>query len=122
MYGYLDRFVADWKEDELIGVLSKLPYADLAISDWTTLIASIGVPNFIHLTVYMPGKEIKIPSLFEVLAIIAAQGILEKAKEMPLEKAKKHVLGELEIEEIDILVARLQDAERASDSVDEAQT
>lgn len=122
MYGYLDRFVKDWSEDDLIAVLSRLPYSNVADKDWAALIAAIGVQNFIHLSLILSGKEIRIPTLFEVLSVIAAEGIVEKSKSMPLDRAKKHILGELEIKEIDQLVERLQSAEGSTDTVDGAST
>lgn len=112
MYEYLDRFVSHWSDDDLIAVLSKLPANPVIGEDWAALIAAVGVKNFLHLSLTIPGKEIKIPSLFEILCVVAAEGIAEKSKEIGLEAAKDFVLGELDIKEVDELVYELQAAEK----------
>lgn len=108
MYEYLDRFIADWKDDDLISVLSKLPEHGVETNTWSAIIAAVGVDGFMKLSMTLPNKQITIPALYEILTVFAAEGIIEKSKTMPIEEAKRVVLGNLQLKEVDDYVERLQ--------------
>lgn len=108
MYEYLDRFIADWKDDDLISVLSKLPEHSVETNTWAAIIAAVGVDGFMKLSMTLPNKQVTIPSLYEILTVFAAEGIIEKSKTMPIEEAKRVVLGNLQLKEVDDYVERLQ--------------
>lgn len=108
MYEYLDRFIADWKDDDLVSVLSKLPEHSVETNTWSAIIAAVGVDGFMKLSMTLPNKQITMPSLYEILIVFAAECIVEKAKTMPLSEAKKTVLGNLQLKEVDDYVERLQ--------------
>lgn len=108
MYEYLDRFIADWKDDDLISVLSKLPEHGNECNTWSAIIAAVGVDGFMKLSMTLPNKQVTIPSLYEILTVFAAEGIIEKSKTMPIEEAKRVVLGNLQLKEVDDYVERLQ--------------
>ena len=108
MYEYLNRFVKDWKDDELLAVLSKLPEHEIIGSTWAKIIAAIGVDGFVKLAMTLPSTDVHIPSLFEILTVLSAECIVEKSKSMSLPDAKQAVLGKLELKEVDDLVDRLR--------------
>lgn len=108
MYEYLDRFIADWKDDDLVSVLSKLPEHSVETNTWSAIIAAVGVDGFMKLSMTLPNKQVTIPSLYEILIVFAAECIVEKTKTMPLSEAKKTVLGNLQLKEVDDYVERLQ--------------
>lgn len=110
MYDYLNRFVKDWKDEELLRVLGKLPGHELVGDTWAQIIATVGVNGFVRLAMTMPDKDIHIPSLFSILTVLSAECIVEKAEHMPLEDAKQAVLGKLELNEVNDLVDRLRTA------------
>ena len=120
MYDYLNKFVKDWKDDDLIHVLSQLPEHKIIGSSWAKLIASVGVDGFMRLAMTMPNEDVHIPSLFSILTVLSAECIAEKAKTMPLSEAKQLVLGKLELNEVNGIVDRLRtvtdDAETVTDT------
>lgn len=119
MYEYLDRFIADWKDDDLVSVLSKLPEHGKECNTWSAIIAAVGVDGFMKLSMTLPNKQVTIPSLYEILTVFAAEGIVEKSKTMPIEEAKRIVLGNLQLKEVDDYVSRLQAiTDTATDVVD----
>ena len=110
MYDYLNKFVKDWKDEDLLRVLGKLPGHELVGDTWAQIIAAVGVDGFARLAMTMPDKDVHIPSLFSILTVLSAECIVEKAKVMPLEDAKQAVLGKLELNEVNDLVDRLRTA------------
>lgn len=110
MYDYLNRFVKDWKDEDLLRVLGKLPEHELVGDTWAQIIAAVGVDGFVRLAMTMPDKDVHIPSLFSILTVLSAECIVEKAEHMPLEDAKQAVLGKLELNEVNDLVDRLRTA------------
>jgi hypothetical protein len=108
MYEYLDRFIADWKDDDLVSVLSKLPERSEHLNTWSAIIAAVGVDGFMKLSMTLPNKQISIPSLYEILTVFASECINEKCKTMSLSEAKQTVLGNLTLKEVDAYVDRLQ--------------
>lgn len=110
MYDYLNRFVKDWKDEDLLRVLGKLPGHELVGDTWAQIIAAVGVDGFVRLAMTMPDKDVHIPSLFSILTVLSAECIVEKAEHMSLEDAKQAVLGKLELNEVNDLVDRLRTA------------
>ena len=110
MYDYLNKFVKDWKDEDLLRILGKLPGHALVGDTWAQIIAAVGVDGFARLAMTMPDKDVHIPSLFSILTVLSAECIVEKAKVMPLEDAKHAVLGKLELNEVNDLVNRLRTA------------
>ena len=110
MYDYLNRFVKDWKDEDLLRVLGKLPGHELVGDTWAQIIAAVGVDGFVRLAMTMPNKDVHIPSLFSILTVLSAECIVGKAEHMPLEDAKQAVLGKLELNEVNDLVDRLRTA------------
>ena len=110
MYDYLNKFVKDWKDEDLLRILGKLPGHELVGDIWAQIIAAVGVDGFARLAMTMPDKDVHIPSLFSILTVLSAECIVEKAKVMPLEDAKQAVLGKLELNEVNDLVNRLRTA------------
>lgn len=108
MYDYLNRFVKDWKDEDLLKVLGKLPGHELVGDTWAQIIAAVGVDGFVRLAMTMPDKDVHIPSLFSILTVLSAECIVEKANVMPLEEAKQAVLGKLELNEVNDFVDRLR--------------
>lgn len=108
MYDYLNRFVKDWKDEDLLRILGKLPGHKLVGDTWAQIIAAVGVDGFVRLAMTMPDKDVHIPSLFSILTVLSAECIVEKANVMPLEEAKQAVLGKLELNEVNDLVDRLR--------------
>lgn len=110
MYDYLNRFVKDWKDEDLLRVLGSLPEHQLIGDTWARMIAAVGVDGFVRLAMTMPDTDVKIPSLFQILTVFSAECIAEKAKTMPLDDAKQLVLGKLELNEVNVIVNRLRAA------------
>lgn len=115
MYEYLNRFVKDWKDEELLAVLSKLPEHELIGSTWAKIIAAVGVDGFVRLALTLPNTDVKIPSLFSILTVLSAECIVEKSKTMALTDAKQAVLGKLELKEVDDLVDKLRSTTTATE-------
>lgn len=116
MYDYLNRFVKDWKDEDLLKVLGSLPEHELVGDTWARMIAAVGVDGFVRLAMTMPDTDVKIPSLFQILAVFSAECIVEKAKTMPLEDAKQAVLGKLELNEVNAIVDRLRTASAVAET------
>ena len=114
MYEYLNRFVKDWKDEELLAVLSKLPEHELIGSTWAKIIAAVGVDGFVRLALTLPNTDVKIPSLFSILTVLSAECIVEKSKTMSITDAKQAVLGKLELKEVDDLVDKLRSTTTAT--------
>ena len=117
MYDYLNKFVKDWKDEDLLRVLGRLPEHELVGDSWARIISAVGVDGFMRLAMTMPGAEIQIPSLFQILTVLSAECIVEKAKTMPLEDAKQLVLGKLELNEVNVLVDRLRTDAASAEAV-----
>lgn len=114
MYDYLDRFTENWSSDDLIEILGSLPDEyKLDVSSWSPIIACVGVKGFTRLCAVFPNQPVKLPSLFELLAVFAAKEIVLKMKSESREAATKEVLGTLKIKEVDRLVDRLLTSENA---------
>lgn len=116
MYEYLNRFVKDWKDEELLAVLSKLPEHELIGSTWAKIIAAVGVDGFVRLSLTLPNTDVKIPSLFSILTVLSAECIVEKSKTMSITDAKQAVLGKLELKEVDDLVDKLRSTATATET------
>ena len=117
MYDYLNKFVKDWKDEDLLRVLGKLPEHELVGDSWARIISAVGVDGFMRLAMTLPGAEIQIPSLFQILTVLSAECIVEKAKTMPLDDAKQLVLGKLELNEVNALVDRLRTDAASAEAV-----
>jgi hypothetical protein len=115
MYQYFNQFTKDWKPDNLIEVLARLPEYGTVGETWKKLIAAVGVEGFVHLAINFPNQEVRIPSIYEILIMFAAQEIVVEMKSKSREEAFKAVLGELQLKEVEDIVERLQ-ADAKSDS------
>jgi hypothetical protein len=108
MYQYFDQFTKDWRPENLIEVLARLPEYGKVGETWKNLIAAVGVEGFVHLAINFPNQEVKIPSIYEILIMFAAQEIVVEMKSKSREEAFNAVLGELKIKEVEEIVDRLQ--------------
>lgn len=114
MYKYFDQFTKDWRADNLIEVLAKLPEYGTVGETWKKLIAAVGVQGFIHLAINFPNQQVRIPSIYEILTLFAAQEIVVEMKSKSREEAFNAVLGELKIKEVEAIVDRLQAASESN--------
>lgn len=110
MYDYFRDLGRDLTSEQLIevftdiAVLNNTPFC----KDWVELLSVLGPQNFLHLTQVLGGRTFTLPPLYQVLMVIAALMVIEKAKTVGYDAAKKEVIGGLVLDGFDELASRLQ--------------